>query len=347
MCATALCTLRCYDYYIQMLSRDTGRGGRTAYSQGVKQFWSVETLRWGGNFSTHYSTVFWRQFSSCVIFQVGDFADVEVDSLRRFLNDVFWISLRWIYPAWIFQTICTRLYSTTISSNHSILPSTCWNTLLQLPISRNFFSTKSTNIIINTNHNRIQQNSLLGPPLAVQQSYPKTKKNRCWPSVALIPFWVSVVQLYAFALPWYHTGPANWLKVGRGLVIDGDEWQNIGVFFKNKLLWPGRGSLNSRSHLIIFWGGVFDKSEWVLASCLESTWNPQWGTYSRQFSPLLSFYSRLRTLHTSHSITNHHNVSYAPKKTPTTPGLQNQSQHLSQKILNPLTRLCITEFCPQ
>ena len=110
------------------------------------------------------------------------------------------------YTAWIFQTICMRLYSTIISSDHSILPGTCWTTVLhlQLPISRNFFSTKSTNIIINTNHNRIQQNSLLGPLWLCSSHIPPKKTG-----VDLQLHWYHFGSQWSSSMPLLYLGTAS------------------------------------------------------------------------------------------------------------------------------------------
>ena len=113
-----------------------------------------------------------------------------------------------------------------------------------------------------------------------------------------------------------------------------------GVFFENKLLWSGRGNLEyfKITH-DTFFCGVFDKNEWVLDSCLESTWThteADVSTYSRTFLPVLSFSSSFTQVSTSQIITNfpipiplkrtHQQKSGPSNKIP-----QNQLQHLSPK----------------
>ena len=208
MCATALCTLRCYDHYIQMLSRDTG-------SQGVKQFWSVETWRWGGELHHWFPALFFLKaiFKFVVFFsRLVTLLMLMLDSLRRFLN-VFFLDFYKII-----------LYT------DSIVPSTCWKTLLQLPISWNFFQQNQPTTTNTPTTTEFNNKTLFLAPLWLCSSHiPQQKKTGVDLQLHWYHFgsqWSSFMPLlYLGTTPDYQT---DWRWGGRekgSMVKGGDRWR--------------------------------------------------------------------------------------------------------------------------
>lgn len=300
-----------------------------------------------------------------VLFWIGDFADVEVEcfntteELRRFLNDLGFLQDDCTYTASVFQTLCTRPYSTTRSSYHSISLWTCWKTLFatsHLLEPFLFQNQKKTNQPPSPNNNTSQQQKYLFLVASFgSKVISKTSKVLTFSCIDTLLGLSGPALCLCFTLVPHRTTK----------LTEGGEWgkgwrwmAHRGVCFENKLLWSGRGNLEyfKITHLIVFFGGVFVKKEWVLASCLESTWThneADVSTYSRTFLPVLSFSSRLRTLHTGQYITNHHKLSYHFKKK-NTPVKTRPPTKFSKWIStsfrerNPKNpRLCVTELCPQ
>ena len=277
-------------------------GGRNAYSQGVK---TIEVL-WDLANPMFFDAIF-----KFVLFWVGDFCwcwgwmfqhQRATEKISEWLGDFFKMITYTLplssKPYVLDHTLQQDLLTTQYHFEHAE------QLFLQLPISWNLFCFKSKKNNQppppnnnNNNNNRLQQKYLF--LVASFGSKVISNKDRCWPSVALIPFWVSVVQLYAFALPWYHTGPPNWLKVGRGGGREGDEW-HIEVFALKTNSFDQVGvTLNiSRSHLILF-----------LAECLtkgNGYWILVWSRCWYIFKDILTFVMILfKTQDPSHSSVNH------------------------------------------
>lgn len=250
-----------------------------------------------------------------VLFWVGDFCWCWVwmfqhqratEKISEWLGDFFKMITHTLPLSSKPYVLDHTLQSTTRSSYHSISLWTCRKTLfatshlLEPFLFQNQKNTTSHHHPTTTQFND-KKISLLGGPLWLQ-SHITPKKVLTFSCIDTLLGLSGPALCLCFTLVPHRTtklteGGEGWGKGWRWMA-------HRGVFFEIKLLWSGRGNLCSRSYLIIFWRSVWQKwmgtvQYWLLVWNQHETHNEAGvGTYSRTFSPLLSFSSRLRTLHT-------------------------------------------------